>query len=129
MERNTEAGPSVFCSLVGSEFRERLDWIAALNRTALLDARRAGSHLVLTYRADQADRVREMIRRERYCCGFLGFDLAETREVVKLTITASDGAPKILDEIFEPFTRRAEQAGVCGCASGSACKGETYDSN
>lgn len=127
MRPKTEAVPPLICSLGAGEFRERLDWIAALNRTALLDAHRDGRRLILTYRADQADHIREMIRRESQCCGFLNFAVDEGREAITLTITAPASAPDILDAIFDPFTGRAEQTGACGCASGSACKGVADD--
>ncbi len=127
MRPNTETGPPLICALGAGEARERLDWIAALNRTALLDARRDGRCLILTYRAGQADRIREVIRRESQCCSFLNFAVDEVREAVTLTITAPDSAPDILDSIFDPFAGRAEQTGACGCASGSACKGVTDD--
>ena len=119
----------MICSLGAGEVRDGLDWIAALNRAALLDARRDGRRLVLTYRADQADRIREMIRRESQCCSSLSLALDEGREAATLTITAPDGTPDTLDAIFEPSMGHAERAGACGCTSGSACKGETGDSN
>lgn len=129
MGTNWDSEPPLVCTLSAGEFRERLDWTTDLNRAGLLDARRDGRYLVLTYRADQADRVREMIRQESQCCGFLGYDLAEARETLILTITAPDSAADILDAIFDPFTGRAEQAGACGCASGPLCMGDNNDSH
>ncbi|MBI1220805.1 MAG: hypothetical protein GC186_19940 [Rhodobacteraceae bacterium] len=129
MRTTTGTEPPLFCTLDTGEFRKRLGWISDLNRTALLDARRDGARLVLTYRADRADRVRKMIRQESECCGFLSFALVAGREAVTLTITAPDSATDILVAIFDPFISRAERVGSCGCASGSACKGETDDNH
>ena len=104
-------GPSakepIACSLEAGTYKERLAWIATLNRAGLESARRDGLRLILSYRGDCAERVREMVRREQQCCGFLRFelteDLAEARDSVTLVITAPEGAADALDVIFEPY--------------------------
>jgi hypothetical protein len=94
-----EAEP-IACTLGAGEFGKRLDWIAELNGAALLDVQRKGPRLILTYRREHADRVREMVRQEQQCCGFLGFDLREDEGRVTLVIKSPEGAADALDAIF-----------------------------
>ena len=119
----SEAEP-IACTLEAGEFGQRLDWIAELNRAALLDVQRIGQRLILTYRREQADRVREMVRREQQCCGFLGFDLREDEGRVTLVIKAPEGAADALDAKFEPFLMGSPQSRGCACAGTSNRKGE-----
>jgi hypothetical protein len=123
-----ETAPStdtpIACTLETGEFKERLGWIAELNREALLDARREGLRLTLTYRPDEAERVREMIRREQQCCAFLGFDLREEQESLTLVIEAPQSAADGLDAIFEPFVAATPRCGGCGCSTTSGQEGE-----
>lgn len=128
MDGTTADAAPVACTLEAGEFGKRLDWIAELNRVALLDARRKGRQLILTYRREHRDRVREMVRRELQCCGFLGFDLREDESGVMLVIRAPEGAADALDAIFEPFLAASPQSGGCACAAAPSRKGEDNDS-
>lgn len=123
-----ETGPStdapIACTLESGDFKERLGWIAELNRAALLDTRREGMQLVLSYRPDHADNVRELVRREQQCCAFLNFDLKEERGRVILAIEAPEGATEALDAIFEPFLTARPPRGGCRCGAISSGKGE-----
>lgn len=120
MESSPSADTPIACALGTGEFRERIDWIAELNRAALLDARREGSRFILTYRPDHAGRVREMVHWERQCCAFLGFDLKEEEDSVTLVIEAPKAAGDALDAIFEPFLA----ATAAGCSPTSDERGE-----
>lgn len=116
----------VACTLDFASFRERLEWIARLNRDALLDTRREGRRLAMTYRADHVDRVRELVRRERTCCAFLGFRLDVGGDVTRLVIEAPDSAGDALDAIFEPFLGIPTENGGCGCAARARGKGDHH---
>lgn len=124
METSPSADTPIACILKAGEFRKRLDWIAKLNRAALLDARREGLRLILTYRPDHAERVGEMVRREQQCCAFLDFELTEERDNVTLIINAPEGATDALDSVFEPFLAATPRHGGCGCAATSGGEGE-----
>ena len=107
----------IACSLESGAFRERLAWIADLNRAALLDAQREGLRLILTYRRDHADQVREMVRREQQCCAFLGFELQVGDDSVTLAIAAPESAADALDAVFEPFLPSETGNAGCGCTA------------
>jgi len=78
--------PPIACTLTPGDFRDRIGWIADLNRTALLSYRRHGLALELTYRIEALDRVRDLVRREQECCSFLRFVVREEPDVVCLTL-------------------------------------------
>jgi len=63
----------VTCALI----QDRLAWIAQLARDALRSHQRDDLVLRLRYAPEAMARVREMIRKERICCGFLTIDLCE----------------------------------------------------
>lgn len=124
MEIAYSANAPIACTLQIGELRERLEWIAQLNRAALLDGRREGLRFILTYRPDHAERVREMVRREQQCCAFLGFDLEEEEKSVTLVIEAPRDAADALDAIFEPFLDATPTHAACGCPASSGERGE-----
>jgi hypothetical protein len=93
----------IACTLESGDFRQRLAWIAELNRDALRAQRRDGLRLELTYAPTALDRVREMVAREQDCCAFLTFDLQEEPDTVRLVIEAPENARDALDAVFEPF--------------------------
>jgi len=95
--------PPIACTLAPGDFRDRLAWIADLNRTALLSCRQQRLTLELTYRIEAVDRVRELVRREQECCGFLRFALREEPDVVCLTIILPEDARDGLGVLFAPF--------------------------
>ena len=76
------------CTLAAGDFKERVRWIAGLNRANLRDQRRDGLRLELAYAPEALDQVREMVRREQGCCGYLTFDLRQDVDAVRLTIEA-----------------------------------------
>src|SRR5262245_40687646 len=78
----------ICCSLEAGEYRDRVAWIAALNQDALFSDAREGRRLELVYAPEAAERVAEMVRRERACCPFLVFDLRKGKGQTKLVITA-----------------------------------------
>lgn len=127
MNATTSKAAPIACTLAAGEFGKRRDWIAELNRAALLDAQRKGLTLILTYHREHLDRVREMVRREQQCCGFLGFDLREAESGVTLVIRAPKGAADALDAIFGPFVTGSSRSEGCACAAAPSRKGEDND--
>jgi hypothetical protein len=107
----------IACTLESGDFRQRLAWIAVLNRDALRAQRRDGPRLELTYAPTAFDRVREMVPREQDCCAFLTFDLQQEADTVRLVIEAPEHARDALDAVFEPFQASEPAASVCSCSS------------
>jgi hypothetical protein len=95
--------------------RQRLAWIAELNRDALRGQRRDGLWLELTYAPAALDRVREMVALEQACCAFLAFDLRQQADSVRLVIEAPEEARDALDAVFASF--QARETTACDCRS------------
>jgi hypothetical protein len=76
------------------------------------EKRRADLRLELTYAPEAAERVREMVRRERECCAFLDFKLQKEADAVRLTIVAPEGAREAAEMLFEPFQIHRLRAGA-----------------
>jgi hypothetical protein len=85
-----EAAP-IACSLAPGAYRDGIAWILELTTRFLRDHRRDGLTLHLVYDGEAAAQVRELVRREQACCGFLTFSLQETTDTVHLTIIAPVG--------------------------------------
>jgi hypothetical protein len=96
----------IACTLQGSWYHERLTWIADLARDGLRTHTRQDLTLELRYALDVAVRVRDMVRKEQECCAFLAFELTETGEDVRLTITAPERARDVATELFDAFIAR-----------------------
>jgi len=97
----------IACTLAPGEFQDRLAWVSDLTRDALRRYQRHDLTLVLTYAADAAERVRELVRREQTCCVFLTFDLEQDPHEIRLTITAPERARLAADLLFEQFVAAA----------------------
>ncbi len=108
MREQDSASAPIMCTLTGNSLRERLGAIVALMRDALHSFERHGLVLELSFAGTAAERVREMVRKERDCCGFLTFDLREVEQEVRLTITAPEGARDAADFLFEQFVGSVE---------------------
>jgi hypothetical protein len=54
----------IACTLGGNDYRERLAWIAQLNRDGLRSHRRDAMTLELHYAATVRDRVYQLVRQE-----------------------------------------------------------------
>ena len=113
----SEAKP-IACTLTTNDFDSRLAWIAELTRDALREHRRDDLVLQLTYAPEAACRVREMVRREQQCCAFLGFELNEDENGLRLVITAPEAVRDALDAVFDPFlTGSNSSGGTCACTT------------
>ncbi len=97
----------IACTLQGGWYQERLAWIADLARDGLRSHTRQDLTLELRYAPEVAIRVQEMVRKEQECCAFLLFDLAETNDDVRLTITAPERARDVATELFDAFIARS----------------------
>ncbi|CCV06246.1 conserved hypothetical protein [Mesorhizobium metallidurans STM 2683] len=117
----SEAAP-IACTLDAGDFKERLAWIADLNRRALLGARRDDLRLELTYAPYALKDVHELMCREQQCCAFLDFDLRVEGNAVRLVVTAPEAAREAAALVFEPFQSKdaVASAASCGCNSGCA---------
>ena len=93
----------IACTLTADGLRDRLTWIATLNRDALRGYDRADLTLRLRYAPQAVQRVGELMRQERACCAFLTFEMHKERDVVTLTIKAPEEARTTVDALFEPF--------------------------
>jgi hypothetical protein len=118
---SSEAAP-IACTLEGGDFKDRLAWIANLNRGALLGSRQDDLRLELTYAPHALHDVREMMRREQQCCAFLNFDLLVGDDVIRLVVTAPEEAREAAGLVFEPFQSKEPitSSTSCGCNSGCA---------
>ena len=102
----------IACTLPLAALSERNSLIRDLAHGALLRARRSGLTLHLTYDRSAAARVRELVQKERSCCAFLRFEVAEDAAGVQLSITAPERARDAVEFIFAPFTAEAETTAV-----------------
>lgn len=95
--------PAIACRLSATEYRDRISWIAELNRAALRGSGRAGRGITLIYDASAADRVREFVRRERDCCPFLEFVVRRGPDTVTVTVEPRADVDAGGDELFAPY--------------------------
>ena len=114
-----EASP-IACTLRLGEFKDRLAWIAALNKDALRKYQRRDLVLELSYALEARERVREMVRNEQACCAFLAFELHETGNEIRLTVTAPETAREAADTLFEQFVASAPPPSSCACATSAS---------
>jgi hypothetical protein len=129
MDMTTPDTPPIACTLAPGDYPARLAWIAKLARDGLRSSERRDLVLELHYALEAADRVREMVRRERACCGFLTFDLEETSEEIQLVIRAPEEARGAVDMLFAVFAsaammkseKAARTAAVVSAAGAVAC--------
>lgn len=95
--------PAIACTLSAAEYRDRIAWIADLNRSALLGYRRDGRRIALNYHASYAARVRDFVGREQRCCPFLGFAVEFHGDVLTVEVEAPVEAAEAADALFDPY--------------------------
>jgi len=99
--------PPIACTLAPDDHAERLAWIADLNRASLRSHRQHGVTLELMYDPAASGQVRELVRREEACCGFLRFSINETSDTLHLLIeaptAAADSTEPLISTLFMPF--------------------------
>lgn len=107
----------IACTLAADDYRERMAWIAELNRTALRSHEITSLTLTLLYDHSAEQRVRALVAKEQLCCAFLGFDLHPEGDLVRLTITAPEDARAAAATIFDQFLSvEAAPVLACGCS-------------
>jgi hypothetical protein len=115
----TTEAPPIACTLAPGAYKDRMAWIGALTRDALLGHQRRDLVLDLRYAPEARERVREMVRNEQTCCSFLSFDLREELNEIRLTITAPESAREAADTLFEQFVAGAPAQSACACSAPS----------
>jgi hypothetical protein len=119
----------IACTLSAGDYKERLTQIAELTRDALRNHERNGPTLTLRYDAAAAERIREMVRRERDCCAFLTFAVREEGDEIAVTISVPEEARIAAEILFEQFVTPAPSGSTkaarvaLACASGAAACG------
>jgi hypothetical protein len=93
----------IACTLTAGDLRDRLAWIATINRDALRGYDRADLTLRLRYAPQAVQQVGELMRQEQACCAFLTFEMHEQTDAVTLTIKAPEEARSMVDALFEAF--------------------------
>ena len=110
----------IACTLAPGAFKDRLAWMAALNKDALRKYARRDLVLELSYALEARERVHEMVRNEQACCTFLAFELHETGNEIRLTVTAPERAREAADALFEQFVASAPAPSSCACATSTS---------
>jgi len=118
----------IACTLSVGDYRKRFAHIAELARDALRSYERNELALQLRYDAAAADRVNEMVSRERECCAFLTFELRQEGEEIVVSISAPEEARIAAETLFDQFVTPARTgaggaarvAFVCACGA-TAC--------
>jgi hypothetical protein len=120
MHATTAEAAPIACMLDAGDFKNRIAWIADLNRRALVGSRRDDLRLELTYAPHAIQDVRELVRREQHCCAFLDFDLRQDDDAIRLVVTAPETAREAAEFVFEPFRSKSDavSAASCGCNAG-----------
>jgi hypothetical protein len=111
--------PPIACTLTPGALKDRMGWIATLNRDALRKYVRRDLALELNYAPEARERVRQLVRNEQRCCAFLDFRLRETEGEIRLTVTAPEAARENADALFEPFIVNAPASPSYACAASS----------
>jgi hypothetical protein len=93
----------IACSLTVQALADRRGWIAQLNRAFLRESRVERNSLRLVYGAEATEKVRELVSKERECCGFLHFVIHESSNDIVLHIDAPDLAGMKAGPLFAPF--------------------------
>lgn len=107
----------IACTLTSGAFKERTAQIATLNKDALRRYARRDLVLELSYAPEARERVREMVRNEQRCCAFLGFELHEGANEIRLTVTAPEAALENADALFKQFIVNAPAPSSCACST------------
>jgi hypothetical protein len=91
------------CSLDAPALAGRLAEMRAIGRDAFLSADPSG---VLRFRAapDVRLRLERIVAAEAACCPFLGLELEEERDALRLTVTAPEGAEPVVAGLVEAFS-------------------------
>ena len=92
------------CSLDAPALADRLEEMRAIGRDAFVSAEPARG--VLRFRPAPGVRARleRIVAAEAACCPFLGLELADESDAVRLTVTAPEGAEPVVAGLVEAFS-------------------------
>ncbi len=95
----------IACTLSAEQLSARVAEIAALGRDALIET---DENLTVRLRNDPETRARlaAIIAAESKCCAFLGFDVSESHDELRLTISAPAGGEQVARELVAAFSGR-----------------------
>lgn len=105
----------IACTLSAGDYKNRVSAIADLNAQSLHSVARSALRLELRYSASARQQVEEMVRRERECCAFLGFDIQELGSEIVLTVITPEEAREAAATLFDQFSSKRAAAPGCGC--------------
>lgn len=57
----------------------------------------------------------DLVEKERACCAFLDFEMAETVDGIDLTITVPTNGADSADDLLAPFSQEGLMNSACGC--------------
>jgi hypothetical protein len=90
----------IACTLSAASLEERAAWLQRLGAAALIEGRREDSRLLLRFRPEAADDVRELVRAEAECCPFLQFEVDAGRSEIVLDVSGPAEAGPVLDDFL-----------------------------
>ena len=99
--------PPIACTLDAPTLAGRVTEIRALFANSLRGSERDGARLHLTFDPAARPAVEAMVAKEKACCAFLSFELAEIDDTLKLTITVPSRAADAADALLAPFVDMA----------------------
>lgn len=110
--RRGRSSPPIACSLSAADYRERLDEIAEVGRSSLIDVEERPHESVLRFRNSPSalDRLREIVSKEAACCAFLSLALRASDSEVVLTVRGPAGARPVVSDLIRSF--RGDEPGV-----------------
>jgi hypothetical protein len=93
----------IACTLDAGDFKARTARIEALASRHLRGVSRNPLSIELTYASEALPELRDLVREETECCAFLDFELAESSDAIRLTITAPEAARDAAETLFAHF--------------------------
>ncbi len=115
--QQTDYETEIICTLTDAEFRERRSLARQNLLTSVTSSRRHnnGFDIQFTNTPAMLELVKEFIRLEQGCCGFLDFDLEPTPtnpgDPINLTVTGPQGSARFID-IFNDLIKDATHAKI-----------------
>lgn len=101
--------PPIACSLDAAALRQRLDEIADLGATSLVESGVDGERHLLRFRSGAGTRRRleAIIAAEATCCSFLDLSLEERGDQLVLSVCAPEDGRQLALEFAAAFTAKS----------------------
>jgi hypothetical protein len=92
----------IFCTLSESEFAERRQDVLDSLKQKVLAVSKIPSGFAFEFpsNTEMSAEVHRAAGLEQQCCAFLSFNIDETGDRIRLEITGSDEAVRVIEEIF-----------------------------